>query len=66
MDLTTITTLISTLGFPIAVCIYLFYNQNKQAELHKEEIDKLRETVDNNTKIMTKLCTKLGVLIDED
>lgn len=66
MDLTTITTLISTLGFPIAVCIYLFYNQNRQAELHKEEIDKLRETVENNTKIMTKLCTKLGVLLDED
>lgn len=66
MDLSSITTIISSLGFPIAVCVYLFYSQQKQAEAHKEEIDKLRTTVENNTKVMIKLCTKMGVDVDED
>lgn len=66
MDLSSITTIISSLGFPIAVCVYLFYSQQKQAEAHKEEIDKLRTTVENNTKVMIKLCTKMGVNVDED
>lgn len=66
MDLNSITTIISSLGFPIAVCVYLFYSQQKQAEAHKEEIDKLRTTVENNTKVMIKLCTKMGVNVDED
>lgn len=64
MDVNTITTLISSLGFPIVCCIYLAYMQQKNSEAHKEEIDKLRETVENNTKVMVKICAKLG--IDED
>lgn len=64
MDVNTITTLISSLGFPIVCCIYLAYNQQKSSEAHKEEIDKLRETVENNTKVMVKICAKLG--IDDD
>lgn len=61
MDVNTITTLISSLGFPIVCCIYLAYNQQKSEEGHKEEIDKLRETVENNTKVMVKICAKLGI-----
>lgn len=64
MDINTITGLIGSLGFPIVCCIYLAYNQQKTAEAHKEEIDKLRETVENNTKVMVKICAKLG--LDED
>lgn len=64
MDIQAITQLISSVGFPIVCCGYLFYAQNKQSEAHKEEIDKLRETVENNTNVMIKLCTKLGVDID--
>jgi len=64
MDVNTITTLISSLGFPIVCCIYMAYMQQKSAEAHKEEIDKLRETVENNTKVMVKICAKLG--IDDD
>ena len=37
-----------------------FYKLNiPEADL--EEIEKLRETIDNNTKAMMKLCNKLGV-----
>lgn len=64
MDIQTISQIVGTLGFPIACCIYLMYNQNKRDDKHAEEIGKLRETVENNTKVMIKLCAKLGV--DDD
>lgn len=63
MDVTTLSQLIGSLGFPIACCIYLIYTNNKTAEKHAEEVEKLRETVDNNTKAMLKLCAKMGVEI---
>lgn len=61
MDFSGITNLISSVGFPIACCIYLIYSNNKTAEKHAEEVEKLRQTVENNTKVMLKLCSKLGV-----
>lgn len=61
MDLQGITALVSSVGFPIACCIYLIYTSNKTAEKHAEEVEKLRQTVENNTKVMLKLCNKLGV-----
>ena len=64
MDMQAITSLISSVGFPIACCIYLIYSNNKTAEKHAEEVEKLRVTVDNNTKVMLKLCAKLGVDYD--
>ena len=64
MDVSAITSLISSVGFPIACCIYLIYSNNKTAEKHAEEVEKLRETVENNTKAMMKLCNKLGVDYD--
>ena len=61
MDINTIISIISTVGFPIACCIYLVYNQNKSEERHKEEVDKLRESLDNNTKVMNKICMILKI-----
>lgn len=65
MDMNMITQLISSVGFPIACCIYLIYSNNKNNEKHTEEVEKLRTTVDNNTKAMLKLCNKLGVDIND-
>lgn len=65
MDINVITQIISTVGFPIACCIYLVYNQNKAEERHKEEVDKLRSSLDNNTKVMNKICTILKIEEDE-
>lgn len=65
IDMNVITQLISSVGFPIACCVYLIYSNNKNNEKHTEEVEKLRTTVDNNTKAMLKLCAKLGVDIDD-
>lgn len=66
MDFQVVLSAIGSVGFPIVACIYLIYTQNKTAEKHAEEMDKMRETVENNTKVMYKLCAKLGVDVEED
>lgn len=65
MDMNSIGTLISTVGFPIACCIFLIYSNIKTNEMHRDEVEKLRVTIDNNTKAMLKLAAKLGVDVDE-
>lgn len=64
MDVTTISQLIGSLGFPIVACIYMAKLQEKQNEQHSKEVAELRKSVDNNTNAMVKLCTKLGVDVD--
>lgn len=62
MDISTITNVIGSLGFPIACCIYLFYTLHKEQENHKEETNELKAAIENNTVILQKLCT----MIDRD
>lgn len=64
MEFVSIAELISSVGFPIAMCVYLVWTNKQNNDKHAEEIDKLRETVENNTKAMIKLCAKLGVDTD--
>ena len=66
MDFSAIATLISSVGFPIACCVYLIFMHSKERDKDNETLDKLRETVDNNTKAMIKLCERLGVDYDKD
>ena len=63
MDIDSVIHLISDLGFPVAVCIALFFYMEKQNERHQQEIDKLNETVQSNTKVLTELCTLIKTLI---
>lgn len=60
MDITAVTTIISNVGFPIAACIAMFWYVNKQTDVHKQEIDKLTESLNNNTKALNKLVDALG------
>ena len=63
MDIDSVTQLISNVGFPLAVCIALFFYMEKQNERHQQETDKLNETVQSNTKVLTELCTLIKTLI---
>lgn len=60
MDWNAVIQLISTLGFPTVCCIALFWYMVKQRDLHKEEINELKKSIDNNTIILTRLYEKLG------
>lgn len=52
-------TLISTLGFPICMCLIMCYYINKINDAHKEESDKFADALNNNTIVLQKLCDKL-------
>jgi hypothetical protein len=60
MDFSSITSIISQVGFPIACCIYLIYSNNKQNDKNAEELEKLRQALENNTKAMIELKSMLG------
>ena len=73
MDTQSITTLISTVGFPIVaffVCFYaLKYAYDKSLEANKIAFDKLEnltEAINNNTIVLTQLVEKVGDSNNED
>lgn len=62
MDLNAITTLIGSIGFPIVMCLLLYYRMDKQDENHKSEMDKITEALNNNTQALTALATKISTI----
>ena len=59
MDVNAITTLIGSLGFPIAACIACFWMLNKERDEHKQEMAKVTEAINNNTLALEALKGKL-------
>ena len=55
-----IVTAISTVGFPIVMCILIFYYMEKEAESHKQEVDGLKEVVADLEISSTQLTDKIG------
>lgn len=60
MDISAITSLVSSLGFPIAMCGAMFWYVTKQDTQHQESLEKWQEAFNNNTRILEKLYEKLG------
>lgn len=71
MDLQTFTELISTVGFPIAVCIALAIyvvwltkvqkEERAEQQAHSEEVlAQVTKSVDNNTNTLQRLLDKMG------
>lgn len=65
MTVQDIINLISSVGFPIVMCSALFYYMVKQQQSHSEEMEKLRGTVEENTKVLTELTTLIKEISDE-
>lgn len=66
MDASAIVSLIGSLGFPVVACIYMARWVNKQMDsyrqdikdiqqTHKEEIARVTDALDNNTKALNEL-----------
>lgn len=66
MDASTVVSLISSLGFPIVACIYMAGYTRKQIDVyrqdikdlqaeHKDEIGRVTEALDNNTRALIEL-----------
>lgn len=61
MDAVTITQIVSTVGFPITMCIALFWYIKEISDKHKQETEKFTEALNNNTLVLQKLCDTIGV-----
>ena len=46
----------STVGFPIASCCFLLWQNSKQDNYNREQQEKLRETISANTKSIEELA----------
>lgn len=57
MDIAEVTQLISNVGFPIGMCLLIFYYMTKQDTKHTEETEHLRSTLEENTKVLQELTT---------
>ena len=59
MDVNVILQAITSVGFPIVMCIMLMYYIKEMTAKGKEESDKFVEALNNNTLVLQKLCDKL-------
>lgn len=62
MDIGLVTTFISNVGFPIAACIALYVLVQNMQKAHKEEIDSLRNTIEQNTVVLVRLESIIKML----
>ena len=60
----TIIQAISTVGFPIAMCVALIFQGVKILESLQNEIKDLKTTINNSNLVMQRILDRLGV--DED
>lgn len=54
-----VVTIISTVGFPIAMCVILMWYVNNLTNAHHEESRDFTQALNSNTLILQKLCDKL-------
>lgn len=60
MDTNTFIQAVSTLGFPICMCIALFWYMIKQNEQHETESKEMRDAIGKLEIAITKLTDKIG------
>ena len=56
MDVSTLTQLIGSYGFPIVACGALFWYIVKEQRENRKVQDELKTAIQNNTDVMNKLC----------
>ena len=60
-----IVTLITNLGFPIAVCIMMAMYIRELTNKHQSETKEFVEALNKNTLVLQKLCDKLAIEREE-
>lgn len=65
MDFNSILQAITTVGFPIVMCLILMWYIKYISEEHKSETDKFTEALNANTSALNKLCNKLDLEVED-
>lgn len=55
MDVNAITQIVSTVGFPIAMCGAMAWYVKYQSDVHKTELSALSDVITENTKVIEGL-----------
>lgn len=55
-----IASIISTVGFPIAMCVLMYWQGEKNNQRYDDNIKSLTETINNNTTVLAELKTILN------
>lgn len=63
MDVQAVTSLISTVGFPIVACVYMAYLVKDMNEKHSAETDTLKESINANTQAISELKVLINTLL---
>lgn len=58
--MTELAQIVSSVGFPIAMCLLLLKVMRENNQTNAKIIDDLRTTINKNTIILTKIYEKLG------
>ena len=66
MDIQVIGQLVASLGFPIVACGAMFWMVNKQEERHKEEMDGMRKTIEDNTNVLASLKELIQIIVNKE
>ena len=61
MDYSAIVQTVSSVGFPIVMCLMLYNQMLKTENVHKQEIAELRKAIENNTLALNNLTTRKEV-----
>ena len=61
MDFNTLLQAITTVGFPIVMCVALLYEIKDMTTKHQEESKIFSDSMNKNTLVLQKLCDILGV-----
>jgi len=60
MEVEVITTIINTVGFPIAVCIALFWTLKQMGTKALETMNEFKDALNRNTNSIILLTSKIG------
>ena len=66
MDFNTLLQAITTVGFPIVMCVALLYEIKDMTSKHQEESKLFSDSMNKNTLVLQKLCDILGVDREEN
>lgn len=64
MDIQTLTQLVSSVGFPIVACLIMWKALQDSTAAHKEEMDAMKESLNQNTVVLAELKQMLQDLRD--
>lgn len=61
MEFESVLQAITTVGFPIVMCLVLLWYINKMVDSHKEETKAFTDALNKNTTVLERVCDTLNI-----